>query len=56
VNTHAAPPEPLSLGPPINNVLPSADSAALLPNRASSPAWPDVSFSPCWINGSIVIG
>src|SRR3954452_14501362 len=56
VNAHAAPTAPLSLGPPIRAVLPSADSATLWPNwpRPTSP--PPVSFAPCWTNGSIRSG
>ena len=59
VNTHAAPTPPLSAGPPINAVSPSAESATLLPNSpfpvsplpslAQLPVQSPTSFSPCWV-------
>ena len=49
VNTHAAPAPPLSPDPPISAVLPSAESATLLPNSPSPVSPVPVSFSPCWV-------
>ena len=45
-----------AVGPPISAVLPSADSATLSPNSPSPVSPRPVSFSPCWMNGSIRSG
>src|SRR4051794_359884 len=47
VNTHAAPMPPYPDGPPINAVLPSADSATLSPNPPAPRSPLAVSFPPC---------
>ncbi len=49
VNTHAAPTPPLSAGPPINAVSPSAESTTLLPSSPFPVSPVPVSFSPCWV-------
>ncbi len=49
VNTQAAPVLPLSSGPPISAVSPSAESATLSPNLPSPVSPVPVSFSPCWL-------
>ena len=48
---HAAPCDPFACGAPTISVLPSADSAALVPKRASTP--PPASLAPFWTSGSI---
>src|SRR5579862_895507 len=48
-NTHAAPTLPLSRGPPIRAVFPSADRAALWPNRPLPISPLPVSLRPCCV-------
>ena len=48
-NAHPAPVSLLSVGPPINAVLPSEESATLLPNPPSPLTSLPVSFAPCWV-------
>ena len=49
VNTHTAPAPPLSSKPPTSAVLPSDDSATLLPWKAAPTAPVPTSFAPCWV-------
>src|SRR5689334_308471 len=49
VNTHAAPMLSLSPQPPIRAVLPSEESATLLPKFPSPLSSAPVSFGPCWV-------
>src|SRR5262249_32649410 len=49
VNTHAAPTELLSCGPPTMAVLPSADSATARPCAAKPTAPLPTSLFPCWV-------
>ena len=48
-NTHAAPVNPLSLGPPISAVSPSPDSVTLSPKELGALSPVAVNFGPCWV-------